>query len=140
MRTYLTRSPVMSPLATVLAVIGGLALLLAIIWSMAGNPFTPAPRDLAAYDAAVTRFVPDKIQSPVPLKFSSLAYTAVTYHGNLGLVGGWVDVSTGAGTTQRKEFICRMRWDEGKKRWLHVGSDVFLSPIHLSRRAARGVD
>ena len=88
MRTYLTRSPVMSPLATVLAPVGGLVLLAVMLWDLAGNPLPPDSRDCSAYDVAVTQFLPDKIQTPVPPRFSSFSDTAVTYHGNLGLVGG----------------------------------------------------
>ncbi len=101
----------------------GLFVLLAIIGGISGGGGSDLKFD--AYYTATASFVPAHLKAPSTAKFAAYGESGVSVDGDVYTVTGWVDAQNSFGAMVRQRYICKMRWEQARGKWVHIDTSLF---------------
>ncbi|HTJ00295.1 MAG TPA: DUF4339 domain-containing protein [Dongiaceae bacterium] len=103
-----------------------LILLLIFIGALAGNSGkTASDNKFDAYYTAKTSFVPAQLKAPSTAKFADFSDCTVTVEGDVYTVSGWVDAQNSFGAMIRQNFVCKLRLDASRGKWVQIDTSIF---------------
>lgn len=110
-----------------LACVGFLGVLVALRLGAAGGNSAKTADDLKfdAYYTATKKFVSAQLPAPHPAKFADFGDCTVTVEAEEYTVTGWVDTQNSSGTVIRQNFVCKLRLDASRGKWVQIDTSIF---------------